>query len=168
MKKSLFFASFIFVLSSALAAQSEAPASFWNAQNLQADKECLLKIVRQKMNSDKQNPSPLLRVESETPFKEYQDAMEVWWKFRPEVFVNVFDAPKNTIYLTNNKNWYKAPRTPVDSLVHELTHYVQSIDLDKGGGDPDQLEIEAIQVQDWFRTNYGQYIQDEKYQGPCP
>jgi hypothetical protein len=79
----------------------------------------------------------------------------------------VHDAGANKIYLLNNLKWYALPRTPVDSLAHELTHFVQIRDLNQSGNDEDQLEIDAVKVQDWFRTNYGKYIVHQEYHGPC-
>lgn len=166
MKKSLM--AFYLVMTTFVGvAQAQTQEVFWNAENLQADKECLLQIVRAKMGVTKKTPAPRVRLESTTPFNEYQDAMEKWWGLRPDVFVNVYDAPNNTIYLTNNMKWYKSPRTPVDSLVHELTHFVQVQDQNGASGDEDLLEADAVKVQTWFRETHSQFIGDEKYQGAC-
>lgn len=141
---------------------------FWNADNLNNEQECLLKIVRTKMKSTNTSAGPTFKAESTTSLNEFQDAMEKWWGFRPSAYVNVYDANTNTIYLSNTKARYKHPRTPVDSLVHELTHFVQSKDFGAGkDSDEEYLENQAVQVQTWFRETHGSFIQDESYRGPC-
>lgn len=162
LKSVLVLLAFVSFSEASLAQESE----YWNAQNLHADMNCLLQITRKQMGST-QTSIPKLKVESETPLTEFQDAMEKWWNFRPDVFLNVYDANTNTIYLMNKKTSYKHPRTAVDSLVHELTHFVQYQDQGGASGDQDILEGEAIRVQTWFRENRGDRIQNEKYQGPC-
>lgn len=140
---------------------------FWNAENLLNDQECLLKVVRTKMKSLKSSPAPTLKLESHTSLVEFQDAIEKLWGFRPSAFVNVFDANSNTIFLSNTKSRYKHPRTPVDSLVHELVHFVQVKDQGAGKEDDEYLENQAVQIQTWFRENNGRFIIDESYRGPC-
>lgn len=145
----------------------QAAEEFWRADLLHENLNCLLKVTRKKMGSASVSAAPQLKVESETPLSEFQDAMEKFWRFRPDFFLNVYDVNTNTIYLMNKKNSYKAPRTPVDSLVHELAHFVQVKDRGHGMEDGDALESEAVQVQTWFRENRGNFISEEKYQGPC-
>lgn len=151
------------LLSSAFAESS----TYWNEQTLRANSSCLLSIVRSKMNSTKTSALPELKFSSSTSLEEFQAAIEQWWGFRPEKFVNVYDANTNTLYLNNNKASYKNSRTPVDSLVHELVHFVQSKDFNASHEDGEYLEDQAVQVQTWFRDNYGLHIQNEDYQGPC-
>ncbi|WP_413568773.1 hypothetical protein ACLWBD_14860 [Bdellovibrio sp. HCB117] len=139
---------------------------YWDADKLQDNKECLLKVVRNRMKSTKTG-TVNLKIESQTELIVFQDAMEKWWGLRPDFFLNVYDGNTNTIYLMNKRSSYKHPRTPVDSLVHELTHYVQVIDQGGGSGDGDLLEGEAVQVQSWFRETRGHLIQNDKYEGPC-
>lgn len=144
-----------------------ADAEHWDAKDLHASKECLLKVVRNQMYSKKQSVGPQLKVESETPLSEFQDSVEKSWSWRPENFLNVFVAKDNTIFLMSKRSSYKAPRTAVDSLVHELVHFVQHADFDGATGDEDYMEQQAVNVQTWFRENRGALIIDEKYQGPC-
>lgn len=141
---------------------------FWNAENLNSNRECLLSIVRKQLYSDKTSPAPQLKMQSTTSLEEFQNAMEKWWGFRPEFFVNVYDADTNTIYLTNLKARYKFPRTPVDSLVHELVHFVQSKDKGAHKGENEEFyEEQAVRVQTWFRDHRGSFIENETYRGPC-
>lgn len=166
-------APFIIMSFLTVATAAQQAPSFWNAANLIESKECLLQIVRSKMlapnhlTSPSLAPSPQVKLESEITLKEFQDAMEIWWKFRPDVFTNVYFAAENTVFLSNNVNYYNSPRTPFDSLVHELAHFVQAQDLGGASFDEDALESEAVGIQTWFRENRGQYIQNQKYSGPC-
>lgn len=140
---------------------------YWNSKNLTDERECLLQIVRTHMHSAKTSPPPALKTEDTTTLTEFQDVMEKWWGFRPSAFLNVYDPNTNTIFLSNTRTRYKFPRTPVDSLVHELTHFVQHTDFGAGKDDDEYLENQAVQVQTWFRDNRGSSIKDESYQGPC-
>ena len=157
---------FTLIFSSTFAA-AQTP-DFWNEAGLQESRECLLQIVRAQVYSDKATPAPALKLESSTPLADFQASMETWWEFKPDFFVNVYNADENTVYLTNQRARYKSPRTPVDSLVHELTHFVQSKDKGAHKGDNEEYyEEQAVRVQTWFRENRGQYIVNESYQGPC-
>lgn len=157
----------VFIFLSLLSQLSFANSNqYWSTEDLLSQKECLLVIARQQMHSLKNTPAPDLKIESETPLIEFQDAMAEHWHFRPDFFLNVFAVQKNTIYLMNKKASYKSPRTPYDSLVHELVHFVQQADFG-GTGDEDYMENEAVRIQTWFRETYGQHVQNEKYKGPC-
>ena len=139
-----------------------------HAAGLQSSKACLLELVRHHLQI--KNPaqlSPALKTEMETPLEEFQDAMQSYWKFRPDAFTNVYDIQINTIFMSTRLQNYHSPRSPMDSLVHELTHFVQVHDLNGGSGDEDILEGEAIQVQTWFRDNLAGHIINGVYQGPC-
>lgn len=160
------FLMFVMTLSAVASADGQSE-TFWSEQNLRDNAACLLKITRKKMESDKTSELPTLKFASSTSLTEFQDEIEKWWNFRPEVFVNVYNANTNTLYLTNNKAHYRNSRTPVDSLVHELTHFVQSKDLNASHEDGEYLEEQATRVQTWFRDNYGMHIVNENYQGPC-
>ena len=144
-----------------------ADADHWDAKSLHESKKCLLQIVRQQMYSKKTSEPPVLKVESETPLVEFQDAVEKAWSWRPDHFLNVFVAKEKTIFLMSQRVSYKAPRTAFDSLVHELVHFVQHADFEGSTGDEDYMEQQAVNVQTWFRENRGSMIIDEKYQGPC-
>ncbi|KHD89112.1 MAG: hypothetical protein OM95_04590 [Bdellovibrio sp. ArHS] len=164
MLKILGSALFIFMIgSSAALAQS---TDYWDADKLQENKECLLKVVRKHMRSQGTS-SPGLKIESQTDLIVFQDAMEKWWGLRPDFFLNVFDGNTNTIYLMNKRTSYKHPRTPVDSLVHELVHYIQVVEQDGALGDGDILEGDAVRIQTWFRETRGHLIQNDLYEGPC-
>jgi hypothetical protein len=103
------------------------------------------------------NPSlaiPKVFYASQTPLKQFQDALEPQWGFRPDVFTNAYAAQLNEIYILDDYEYYKKnERCMDDSMAHELTHYVQSkyqgFDLDD-----ESLEWDAVDVQSWFRTTY--------------
>lgn len=164
MKKTISISIAMITISISVLAQTN---TYWNAENLKSSQACLLKIVRGQMNSQKTSLPPTLKIESETPLIEFQDAMEKWWNMRPDFFLNVYDAPNNTIYLMNAINSYKNERTPFDSLVHELAHFVQVQDQGMELKEDEWAESEAVRVQTWFRDNYGKHIKDQTYLGPC-
>ena len=144
-----------------------AGGDHWEAKDLHDSQKCLLQIVRQQMYSKKTSEPPILKVEMETSLQEFQDSVEKAWSWRPEHFLNVFVAKENTIFLMSKRASYKAPRTAVDSLVHELVHFVQHTDFNGSTGDEDYMEQQAVNVQTWFRENRGALIVNDKYQGPC-
>lgn len=131
-------------------AQAIEPAKFRH------DVNCTLKAVAFKMKvtlkADK--PAPPVFVESKTPLKQFQDAIEPQWGMRPEAFVNAYIVAKNEIYLTDNSAYYKKVNRFVDdSLAHELAHYIQVVYRNDELGD-DALEMEAIDVQTWYRETF--------------
>ena len=69
--------------------------------------------------------------------------------------------------MITQKKSSKHPRTPVDSLVHELVYFVQYQDQGETQDEMDRLESQAIEVQTWFRENMSRHIIDERYTGPC-
>jgi hypothetical protein len=99
-------------------------------------------------------PLPAVFVESTVPLRQYQDAMEVQWRFRPPVVSNAYAIERNEIYLSDDASFYRRlKRTIDDSLAHELAHYVQAKyfneDLSSDG-----CEVQAAEVQRWFREEY--------------
>lgn len=155
---------------SLLMAQVSWGTPSWNPESLHRREDCLLQLVRSKMKSTADSQAPSLRLESETPLIEFQDAIELAWGSRPDRFGNVFVPQKNTIYLLNRLDAYRSPRTPVDSLVHELVHFVQVMDRNGGqflGLDQDQLEVEAVAIQTWFRETHPVDELAQDYLGEC-
>ncbi|MBI5240743.1 MAG: hypothetical protein HY926_09745 [Elusimicrobia bacterium] len=101
-------------------------------------------------------PMPALYLQDKTPLKQLQDAVEPQWNMRPDMFVNVYSAAQNAVYVMNEAEYYrKLGRFVDDSIAHELAHYVQVKyrgirieDFDDG------LEGEAVSVQTEFRDRY--------------
>lgn len=123
---------------------------------LQYDAACMLKAVLKKKNLPFKPDIaiPPVFVESKTPIKQFQDAIEPQWNMRPERFLNAYALKRNEIYLMDDSEYYtRHGRFVDDSLAHELTHYVQAqyqgFDLND-----DSLESDAIDVQNWVRQEY--------------
>jgi hypothetical protein len=67
---------------------------------------------------------PKFYFESKTPLKQFQDALEKQWGFRPDAFSNAFAVQNNEIYISDDADYYKRnARCMDDSIAHELTHY---------------------------------------------
>ncbi len=71
-------------------------------------------------------PLPKIFLESNTPLRQFQQAIAPQWKFRPHVFANAYAVERNEIYLSDDPRYYKKRnRTLDDSLAHEFVHYIQ-------------------------------------------
>lgn len=99
----------------------------------------------------------MLRTSDVTTLTEFQDGIENFWKFRPDVFLNTYNAVSNEIFLYVGMDRYKSPRTPLDSLAHEYTHFFQFLkknkDLELIAEDSDNDESGAIRIQEKFRES---------------
>jgi hypothetical protein len=118
--------------------------------------EFLLQKVLEKKNQafNSQIPLPSLHMESKTPLKVFQDAIESQWGFRPDHFTNAFSAKFNMIFVSDDSAYYERNgRCMDDSLVHELVHYVQDKYLHWDLND-ESLEWDAIEVQTQFREEF--------------
>lgn len=99
-------------------------------------------------------PLPTFHFESKTPLKQFQDAIEKQWGFRPEVFTNAFAVDNNQIYVMDDADYYqKHGRCMDDSVVHELVHYIQVKYLNWDLSD-ESLEWDAIEIQAQFREEF--------------
>lgn len=130
---------------------------------------CILQLTMAELNVTPRAeiPVPRLRLESETPLSEFQDAVEVGWHFRPDVFMNVYTPASNQIFLMTAPGSYRNGRSIYDSLAHEYTHFIQvkyrNTPLDQFG---DAEEAQAVDVQTAFRQKYGALIVDGEF--ACP
>ncbi len=98
--------------------------------------------------------NPKIMMASKTPLKQFQDAIESQWGFRPDVLTNAYVIHTNEIYLLDEAKYYKkTKRCMDDSLAHELTHFIQvkykGYDLND-----ESLETDAVDVQTWFRETF--------------
>ena len=99
---------------------------------------------------------PAIFVESATPLRQFQDAMEGQWQFRPPLISNAYSIASNEIYLTDDASFYlRFKRTLDDSLAHELVHYIQAKYF-KEDLSTDGCEVQAVEVQQWFREIHAQ------------
>lgn len=97
---------------------------------------------------------PTVKLSSEATLKEFQDDVEPQWGFRPTAITNVYVVHLNKIYLFDDKAYYtKHKRCIDDSLAHELAHYIQ-VQYRKWDLNDDSLEWDAIDTQNWFRSEY--------------
>ncbi len=97
---------------------------------------------------------PKLFVESKTPLKQFQDAVEQQWGFRPDIITNAYVVQSNEIYLLDEAAYYDQTKRCIDdSLAHELTHYVQ-VKYKKYDLNDESLEWDAVEIQTWFRETF--------------
>ena len=116
---------------------------------LRLDPYAILQQVARQMNVTLSPDVPLPRIflESNTPLRQFQQAIAPQWKFRPHVFANAYAAERNEIYLSDDASYYKRRnRTLDDSLAHEFVHYIQVRYRNDNLVD-DECEMEAIAVQ---------------------
>jgi hypothetical protein len=94
---------------------------------------------------------PAIFVESATPLRQFQDAMEAQWQFRPPLIANSYSIATNEIYLSDDESFYRRfKRTLDDSLAHEFVHYIQAKYMNEDLT-TDACEMQAAEVQRWFR-----------------
>lgn len=119
--------------------------------------DCILEEVARKKGRtlDPKKPLPRIRLESETPLKDFQDAVEQQWGSRPDVFSNAYSLKTGEIFLIDEAAYYRRLKRFIDdSLAHEYAHYLQVVyDGSDLMNDPwGSYEAEAIDLQTWFRT----------------
>lgn len=119
--------------------------------------EFILKAVAEKMRVDLRSEivPPKVFLQSQTPLRQFQDAIEPQWGFRPDAFVNAYVIARNEIYLTDDLDFYqKMERFVDDSLAHEFAHFIQvkykNYDLNNDWA----AESEAVDIQKWFRETH--------------
>lgn len=120
---------------------------------------CTLQAVASKMQLAlrAEIPEPWLILKSGTTLQEFQTAVERQWGFKPDVVTNVYIHSINTIYLANDASFYGGAngRTLDESVAHELAHYLQvKYRGDLQDSQSERLEMEAIEIQRWFRETY--------------
>ena len=114
----------------------------------------MLEYKKQEFNPN--IPMPKVFVESQTPIKQFQDAIETQWGQRPNIFTNAYAVKNNEIYLLDDAGYYsRLKRCMDDSLAHEYVHFIQAkyqnFDLND-----EFLEMEAIEHQTRFREEFCQ------------
>ena len=97
---------------------------------------------------------PKFYFKSSTPLKQFQDAIEKQWGFRPDVFTNAFAVDNNEVYILDDAEYYRRnKRCMDDSVVHELVHYIQ-VKYQNWDLSDESLEWDAIDKQTEFRNIY--------------
>ena len=120
---------------------------------------CIMRLAAKKLRLElrEEVPAPPVRYGSETPLKEFQDAIEPQWGLRPDFVLNAYVFALNRIYILDEKEYYdKMGRFVDDSIFHEFVHYfqVQYRGDTFDGYNGEYLESEAIDYQTWFRDTY--------------
>jgi hypothetical protein len=120
--------------------------------------ECILRAVAERMGKPwpADLAAPPVRFESETPLKDFQDAVEKQWGSRPPVLSNVFAEKSYQIFLIDDAGYYERLRRTIDdSLAHEYAHVVQvKLQGAKLAEGAESLESDAVGVQTWFRETF--------------
>ena len=120
---------------------------------LRFDPRYILEVVARQMNVTLRSdiPVPEVLLESTTPLRRFQEAINSQWGFRPHVFANAYAVARNEIYLLDHPAYYnRRNRTLDDSLAHEFAHYLQVHYFNADLADP-SCEIDAVAVQERFR-----------------
>lgn len=140
---------FILALVTNLAAQAETIKPIYTSQFI------LSHILEYKNLTFKPEiPLPAVVFSSEANLKDFQNDIEPQWGFRPEVITNAYIVHLNKIYLFDDKAYYDQHQRCIDdSLAHELAHYVQ-VQYRKWDLNDDSLEWDAIDTQNWFRSQH--------------
>ena len=141
------------VSSPALAGDDAPPAE---PVKLRFDPRFVLEAVAQRMEVTLRPdvPLPAVFVESTVPLRQFQDAMEVQWQFRPHLVANSYAIARNEIYLSDDPSYYRRfKRTIDDSLAHELVHYIQ-VQYFQEDLASDSCEVQAAEIQRWFRDEH--------------
>ncbi|MFA6317067.1 MAG: hypothetical protein WC943_06580 [Elusimicrobiota bacterium] len=135
---------------------AKSPAKRW--AKLKYDPACVLATVADMMGITLKAdiPAPAVLIESETPLKRFQDAVEGQWKMRPDMFLNAYTPQTNEVYLMADASYYeKLKRFLDDSLAHEYVHFFQvkykNFPIDEFS---DAEEGQAIDYQTRFRDEY--------------
>lgn len=145
-----------------------AAETLWPQDKVQKSRDCIFQIVAKKMNVQI-NPAKkraALKLQGTTSLKEFQNAMEKFWGWRPDAFMNAFNPVTNEIYLhTIARHYLSNGRSIYDSLAHEYAHYIQLNYLGRDLED-EYNENEAVDVQTWFRETYSTSI--KQFDFSCP
>ncbi len=147
MKKLILIATLLFTTQNAFA---KKPAQLKYSLDFLLEKV----LERKKLTRKDSIPFPKFFVASKTPLKQFQDAIEKQWGFRPDVFTNAFAVNNNEIYILDDADYYEShQRCMDDSVVHELAHYVQVKYLGWDLND-ESLEWDAVDIQTEFRNEF--------------
>jgi len=168
---------FVYWLAAALAAvaalASADPAAAGDDAEpvkLRFDPRFVLEAVAQRMEVTlrPEVPLPAVFVESTVPLRQFQDAIEPQWNFRPPLVANAYAIARNEIYLIDDASHYRRLRRTIDdSLAHELAHYIQVLYF-RENLVSDACEVQAAEVQRWFRDEYAAPKRDVAAVGSAP
>jgi hypothetical protein len=140
-------------LAPAVAGENVAPLE---PVKLRFEPRFILETVAERMQVKLRSevPLPAIFLESTTPLRKFQDAMEGQWQFRPPLIANSYSIASNEIYLSDDASFYlRFKRTLDDSLAHEFVHYIQAQYL-REDLTTDGCELQAAEIQRWFREEH--------------
>ena len=140
--------------SSPVLAGDDTPSA--EPMKLRFDPRFVLEAVAQRMEVTlrPEVPLPAVFIESTIQLRQFQDAMEAQWNFRPPMVANAYAIARNEIYLSDDSSYYRRfKRTLDDSLAHELVHYIQAQYFNEDLAS-DSCEVQAAEIQRWFREEH--------------
>lgn len=119
---------------------------------------CILKTVAGYLGKTlrPEVPLPEVRFAGETSLAEFEDSVEGQWEGVQRHITNVYSVRRNRIHLLDEGLYYQRLNRAIDdSLAHEYAHYVQHRYGAYGDGQfDDSAEMQAIDVQTWFRDEF--------------
>lgn len=151
----------LLLLAACLAAPSALLAS--EIATPRHEERCILAAVAGRMGATLTSayPPPSVSYASRTELSRFKAAVST--EYGPEaaahygVVTNMFLPKQNAVFLADKAVFYLRGRFIDDSVAHEFAHYIQYYykgAKDDPNADQDQLEIEAVRVQDWFRETF--------------
>ena len=139
----------------------------WPAQPILDSRDCILQLItpqlRIKTEAVEKLEKPTIQPEGHATLEQYQASFKSFQGWTPDQFLNFYNPISNEIFLNGDTNYYKKlNRSIFDSLAHELTHFLQvkHWQADTTGGD-DFLELQAVQIQTWFRETHGHNVNND-------
>jgi len=133
---------------------------------LRHDPDFVLRAVAARMGIEllPDNPMPAVLLESSTAPGRWRAAAERHWGMRSPVFTSFYTPDQNEIYLIDHTASHERRGSSLDdALAHELVHYLQTR-YRRDVLHTDWAELEAVQIQRWFRAEFMQV--DSRRQRP--
>lgn len=127
------------------------------------EERCILAAVAGRMGATLTSayPPPAVFYASRTELSRFQAAVRTEYGDEAaanySAITNMFLPKQNVIFLSDKAVFYLRGRFIDDSVAHEFAHYIQYYykgEKDNPNSDQDQLETEAVRVQDWFRETF--------------
>ena len=84
-------------------------------------------------------PLPAIFVESATPLRQFQDAMEGQWQFRPPLVSNAYSVSSNEIYLTDDSFVLQALQADARRLARPRARALRAGEVSEGGPDDGRM-----------------------------
>lgn len=148
-----------------LAACLSAPSTLlaYEAAVPRHEERCILAAVAGRMGATLTSdyPPPAVFYASRTELSRFKAAVTAEYGAETAAhygaITNMFLPKQNAIFLSDKAVFYLRGRFIDDSVAHEFAHYIQYYykgEKDNPNSDQDQLETQAVRVQDWFRETF--------------